>query len=130
MGVHRYVTGACVAWQDRVYTITSHLPPGTVTLSDRGATLDGELYKPLSKGKARLDWATGELPWLASIGDVSDVRDYVRAPFVLSRESTADEVSWSRAAYLPTDVVARAFGKRNLPKPVGRAPNQPRTSKR
>lgn len=32
MGVHRFVTGARVAWQDRVYIITRHLPPGTVTL--------------------------------------------------------------------------------------------------
>jgi hypothetical protein len=49
---------------------------------------------------------------------------------MLSRESTADEVTWSRGTYTPPGVVARAFGKRLLPKPVGRAPNQPKTSKR
>jgi putative transposase len=32
MGVHRFVTGARVAWQGRVYAVASHLPPGMVTL--------------------------------------------------------------------------------------------------
>jgi hypothetical protein len=113
---------------DGHWSLVETIEPGLVVETDRGATLEGETYKPLSSGKARVDWATGELPWEASIGDVTDVRDYVRAPHLLSRESTADEVTWSRGTYLSPDAVARAFGKRSLPKPVGRAPNQPRSS--
>lgn len=59
------------------------------------------------------------------MGDAVRVRDYVRAPHVLSRESTDDEVTWSLGTYVRPAVVARAFHKSALPKPVGRAPNQP-----
>lgn len=113
---------------DGHWSLVETIEPGLVLETDRGATLEGETYKPLSSGKARVDWATGELPWEASIGDTTDVRDYVRAPHLLSRESTEDEVTWSRGTYLSPDAVARAFGKRSLPKPVGRAPNQPKSS--
>ena len=91
---------------------------------------DAQTYRFLSSGKARLEWATGELPWEAAVGDVTEARDYVHAPHVLSRESTADEITWSLGTYTPPDVVARAFRKRLLPKPTGRAPNEPRTPKR
>lgn len=111
---------------DGHWSLVETVEPGLVTETDRGATFDGEAYKPLSSGKARVDWASGELPWAIAIGDATDVRDYVRAPHMLSRESSEDEVTWSRGTYLSPDVVARAFGKRALPKPVGRAPNQPK----
>ena len=112
------------------WNLVEAVEPGQIEESERGAILEGELYKPWSSGKARLEWATGELPWQATLGDVTEARDYLRAPYLLSREFTPDEVSWSRGTYLPPGVVARAFGKRLLPKPVGRAPNQPKTSKR
>lgn len=112
------------------WNLVAAIEPGLVRETSRGATLDGETYRPLSSGKARVDWAAGELPWEVAVGDTSDVRDYVRAPHVLSCEATADEVTWSRGTYLGPDVVARAFGKRALPKPVGRAPNQPKIAKR
>lgn len=93
------------------------------------AVYRGETYRYSSSGTAKIEWATGELPW--ELGDVrtASVADYVRAPNVLSRESTKDEVTWSLGTYTPPDVVARAFGKRVLPKPSGRAPNQPKASR-
>lgn len=97
---------------------------------EKSARLGGETYRFMSSGKARIEWAAGELPWEAVLGDVTEARDYLRAPHVLSRESTEDEITWSRGTYTPPDTIARAFGKRLLPKPVGRAPNEPRTPKR
>jgi len=91
---------------------------------------DAHTYRFMSSGKARLEWATGELPWEAAVGDVTEARDYVHAPHVLSRESTADELTWSLGTYMPPDVVSRAFRKRLLPKPAGRAANEPRPPKR
>lgn len=111
---------------DGHWSLVEPVEPGLVVETDRGATLDGETYRPLSSGTARLDWTAGELPWDAAVGDVTDVRDYVHAPWILSRESSEDEVTWSRSTYLSPDAVARAFGKRALPKPIGRAPHQPR----
>jgi hypothetical protein len=96
----------------------------------RTAKFRGETHRFMSSGKARVEWATGELPWEVEIGDVTEARDYLRTPHVLSRESTEDEITWSYGTYTPADTIARAFGKRVLPKPSGRAPNQPKTLKR
>lgn len=97
---------------------------------EKSARLGGETYRFMSSGKARVEWATGELPWAVAVGDVTEARDYVRAPHVLSCESTEDEITWSLGTYTPPDTVSRAFGKRLLPKPSGRAANEPRTPKR
>jgi hypothetical protein len=115
---------------DGHWNLVDTIEPGLVEESKKGATYDGDSYRPFSSGRARVDWATGELPWDVAVGDVTDVRDYVRAPYMLSRESTADEVTWSRSKYRPPDAVSRAFQKRAVPKPKGRAPNQPKSRTR
>lgn len=118
---------------DGHWNLVESVEVGQVEASDRGAKHAGESYRFMSSGKARVEWAIGELPWETAIGDVVDARDYVSVPHLLSCESTDDEITWSRGTYTPSDTVARAFGKRVLPKPMGRAPNQPsqpRTPKR
>ena len=115
---------------DGHWNLVEPVEAGLVAESDRGATYLDDAYTPWSSGKARLEWATGELPWAAAVGDVVMARDYVRASYMLSCESTEDEVSWSRGAYLSPAAVARAFGTRPLPKPTGRAPNLPKSPKR
>ncbi len=123
---------------DGHWNLVVSVEPGQVELGEldpatklaKSAKYGGEVHRFMSSGKARVEWATGELPWEVAIGDVSDARDYLRTPHVLSCEQTADEVNWSYGTYVPPDTVARAFGKRLLPKPAGRAPNQPKTSKR
>lgn len=94
-------------------------------LPERAATFGGTRHRFFSSGTARLEWAIGELPWQAHVGDTVRVRDYVNAPSTLSREATEDEVAWSRGTYLDPSEVTRAFGERALPHPRGRAPNQP-----
>jgi hypothetical protein len=118
---------------DGHWNLVETVEVGQVEASERTAKLAGETYRFMSSGKARVEWAMGELPWEVAVGDAVDARDYVNAPHVLSCESTDDEITWSRGTYTPSDTVARAFGKRVLPKPSGRAPNQPsqpRTPKR
>jgi hypothetical protein len=118
---------------DGHWNLVESIEAGQVEVSERGAKLAGESFRFTSSGKARVEWAIGELPWDAAIGDTVEARDYVSAPHMLSCESTDDEITWSRGTYTPSDTVARAFGKRVLPKPSGRAPNQPpqpRTPKR
>ena len=118
---------------DGHWNLVESVEVGRVEVEGRGAKLAGESYRFMSSGKARVEWAMGELPWEVAVGDVVEARDYVNAPHMLSCESTEDEITWSRGTYTPSDTVARAFGKRVLPKPSGRAPNQPsqpRTPKR
>lgn len=93
------------------------------------AHFDGDRYKSWSSGRARVEWADGELPWRVRKGMTVLARDYVCAPYILSVETTANEIAWSRGTYLPAQAVAHAFHK-TLSAPTGRAPNQPSTSKR
>lgn len=121
---------------DGHWNLVESVEAGQVEEIDRGqgsAKYRGETFRFLSSGKARVEWATGELPWEVAVGDVTKAYDFVHAPHMLSCESTDDEVNWSYGTYTSPDTVARAFGKRVLPKPSGRAANQatqPRTSKR
>ena len=116
---------------DGHWNLVESVEAGQVEESERqAAKFRGETHRFMSSGKARIEWATGALPWEVEVGDVTDARDYLRTPHVLSRESTEDEITWSYGTYTPADTVARAFGKRALPKPTGRAPNQPKTPKR
>jgi hypothetical protein len=110
-------------------SLAASVEPGTVAFGERGARLGGDTFRPLSQGTARVDWATGELPWAVAVGDETRARDYVRAPHLLSCEETDDEISWSLGAYTPAEVVARAFRKPAFPRPRGRAPHQPRASR-
>ncbi|MBX3188673.1 MAG: DUF4178 domain-containing protein [Labilithrix sp.] len=112
---------------DGHWSLVETVEPGLVTEDrEKRATFRGQSHRFFSSGKARVEWATGELPWEVAIGDQTSTCDYVRAPHMLSRESSADEITWSYGTYTPPDAVARAFGKRALPKPSGRAPNQPK----
>jgi hypothetical protein len=89
-----------------------------------------ELGKPkvegYSSGTARIDWAAGELPWAVEIGETVEVSDSLGPTFMVSREASDDEVSYSLVEWLPPEAIAKGFSKRSLPKPVGRAPHQPR----
>jgi len=98
---------------------------GLVGESEASASLDGVVYDFLSEGTARVEWAAGDLPWEVAIGDASSVKDFVHAPWVLTKEWTSDELTWSRAIHVRPDAIAKAFGKRSLPRPRGRAPNEP-----
>lgn len=69
---------------------------------------------------------TGEFTWRVARGDVVRVVDYVAPPVMLSKESSGNEVTWSRATYLASEDVAQAFKlPAALPKPVGVFANQP-----
>ena len=86
----------------------------------------GAKMKEYSSGTGRVDWAAGELPWAVDIGETVEVADWLGSSSMVSRESTKDEVSYSLVEWLPPEDIAKAFKKRSLPKPVGRAPHQPR----
>jgi Domain of unknown function (DUF4178) len=110
---------------DGHWSLVEPIEPGRVEEAADTATFDGVLHEAISEGIAHVDWASGELPWEVVIGETSRVKDFAAPPYLLTREWTDGELGWSRAVYVPPDVIAKAFGKRSLPRPSGRAPNQP-----
>jgi hypothetical protein len=68
----------------------------------------------------------GEFTWRVRRGETNRVVDYVAPPLMLSRESTANDLTWSQGLYVEPAVLAEAFklsGK--LPTPIGVFANQP-----
>jgi hypothetical protein len=114
---------------DGHWNVVTPVEPGLVTYDDERAVYEGAMYEYTSHGTARLEWAEGELPWDASIGETTTTTDYVRAPHLLSFEATDDEILWSRSTWTSPDTIARAFDKPSFPRPKCRAPNQPRSTK-
>ncbi|MDF2697362.1 MAG: hypothetical protein K0S65_5745 [Labilithrix sp.] len=110
---------------DGHWSLVEPVEPGRVEEAADTATFDGVLHEAISEGIACVDWASGKLPWEVVIGETSRVKDFASPPYLLTREWTDGELGWSRAVYVPPDVIAKAFGKRSLPRPSGRAPNQP-----
>lgn len=97
-----------------------------VKRSGRDVRYRGELYRHFSGGKARVDLVLGEVYWAVEVGETVRVEDYVRAPFGLSTESTADETVVSHARYVEPEEVARAFApKTPLARPRGVGMLQP-----
>lgn len=108
--------------------LVERVEPGLVRETERGAVYGGERYAPLSSGKARVDWAVGELPWAASVGDTTRVADFSRGARVLSKEWSDGEVTWSLGAPVPAKTITRAFGKRAPRAPAERAPTRRKTT--
>ncbi len=120
---------------DGHFNLVEELDAGRVEPSptaDGGVVVDGVAYAPVSEGTAKVEWASGRLPWEVTLGSTSVVTDFAHAPYLLTKERTVGahhaSVSWSRGRYLPSDVIAKSFGKRTLPRPVGRPPNAPPSS--
>lgn len=70
---------------------------------------DGLVYKHFSGGQATTTFVLGEFPWRVKVGERVGAHDYVNPPFVLSSESTNDEVTWSRGEYVPGPTIWKAF---------------------
>ena len=62
--------------------------------------------------EAVVTWAAGELPWEVAVGD----RSALSEQHGITREVSVHGVTWSRAHPVPTEVIAKSFGKRALPR--------------
>lgn len=91
-----------------------------------GLKVDGERYTPFfADGTARVTDVVGEFYWRVKRGDTVRTDDWVRPGAMLSREADDREVSWSRSRWLPTPVVAAAFGVPAHTRPWPPLPHQP-----
>jgi hypothetical protein len=68
----------------------------------------------------------GEFTWRVRRGETNRVVDYVAPPLMLSRESTANDLTWSQGLYVEPAVLTEAFKlSGQLPTPIGVFANQP-----
>ena len=70
---------------------------------------DGRHYRLMSDSRARTDYVLGEFYWRVRVGDEVAVAEYGDSPYLLSRETRDDEISWSRGVQLMAETVTQAF---------------------
>jgi hypothetical protein len=99
----------------------------SLTGAPTSALFNGRNYKIFQDSPARVDYVKGEFYWRVVQGETVRAIDYVSAPYMLSQESTANEINWSAGKYLTNAEVEKVFGVSGLPKPWSVAPNQPFT---
>ena len=87
---------------------------------------DSRKFKHFQRAEATTFFVLGEFPWEVRSGDTAGADDYVAPPYMLSRERTEQEVTWSLGTYTPPARIAEAFSlETKLPKPRGVFANQP-----
>lgn len=119
-----------LVYQDGHFVFVEPLP-GVASVRPNAAAYEDKVYKHFSTGKAVVEEVLGEFPWQMRRGDVAKTDDYVDPPFVLSKEETEDEITWSKGVYVEPSKVLEAFGKpaRGVSAPVGVHACQPNPHK-
>ena len=113
-------------YNDGHWTWVDPAHAGDVSGSGRVAVLHGHRFRHYQSSSATVDFLRGEFYWKVSVGEQVGTMDFIRPPRVLSRETSADEVTWSVGTYLDKADVEQAFKlKEPLPATRGVAPHQP-----
>ena len=123
-GTYRWLTEYNGHWN--IVDVLSKPPPGGIIEVDN-VRYEGEVFKHFSTTpSAEVIQVAGEFTWRVRRGETNRVVDYVAPPLMLSRESTSNDLSWSRGVYAAPEVIATAFSlKQGLSDPVGVYANQP-----
>lgn len=86
----------------------------------------GRKYSHFQTSEAKTIFVMGEFPWQVRVGETASVADFVAAPWLLSSEKTAEEITWSLGEYTPGETVWKAFRlPGSPPRPQGVYANQP-----
>jgi len=120
----RYLT--CYQGHWNFVTPVESLPERRAAGARPAVYFEGNLYRHFSGGMARTVFVLGEFPWRVMAGDEVLSDDFIHPPFVLSSETTNDEVTWSKGEYTPGADSWRAFGlPGSAPRAQGVYLNQP-----
>ena len=119
---------------DNHWNFVEPLNPAEVSANDgilgaRSATYNGQTFKIFQDAEAVVQYVKGEFYWRVEQGEKVRAVDYVKAPLMLSSETTQNEINWSVGTYMTNAEVEKAFGVADLPKPWSVAPNQPFTGR-
>jgi hypothetical protein len=120
----RYLTNYQGHWN--YVTPIESLPLRSAVGSRPAVYFEDNLYKHFSGAQATTSFVLGEFPWRVKVGEEVLADDFVHPPFVLSSETTNDEVTWSKGEYTQGADLWKAFTlPGSAPRPVGVYLNQP-----
>lgn len=120
----RYLTEYDGHWND--VTVVKGVPHEDLVAGRPTVTYNNTTFKHFQSADATTYFVLGEFPWQARTGDRVEDDDFVSPPYMLSRERTADEVTWSLGTYTVPERIAQAFKLTTaLPTPRGVFANQP-----
>jgi ribosomal protein L37AE/L43A len=124
-GTYRWLTEYNGHWN--IVDVLSNPPAGSGAMELGEVRWGGQGFKHFASTQAaEVIQVAGEFTWRVRRGETNRVVDYVAPPLMLSRESTANDLSWSQGLYIEPIVLTEAFklpGK--LPEPLGVFANQP-----
>jgi hypothetical protein len=120
----RYLTNYDGHWN--FVTPVESLPERRSVASRPAVFFEGNLYKHFSGAQATTTFVLGEFPWRVKAGEEVLADDFVHPPWVLSSETTSDEITWSKGEYTPGPEIWKAFAlPGGPPRPQGVYLNQP-----
>ncbi len=120
----RYLTEYQGHWN--FVRVMSALPMETRSAGKRAVVVQGRTYRHFDTMAAVTAFVLGEFPWQVRVGDSVIDEDFVAPPYMLSSESTDEEVTWSVAEYTPGKQIWTAFQLPGPPpQPSGVFANQP-----
>ncbi len=120
----RYLTNYQGHWN--YVTPVECLPERRAIGSRPAVAFEGAVYKHFSGAQATTVFVIGEFPWRVKVGEEVLADDFVHPPFVLSSETTSDEVTWSKGEYIAGSDLWKAFAlPGSAPRPQGVYLNQP-----
>jgi hypothetical protein len=126
---------------DAHWNYVQAVPPGEIADTGKYASYRGKSYKIFQDAQAQVESVIGEFYWKVEAGEKVRGVDYVKPPYMLSKEVSTvyisdpndaaktrratGEINWSLGTYIPVPEIEKAFSVTGLPRPSGVAPNQP-----
>jgi len=83
----------------------------------RAVLLDGERFDHFQTSVPVTTYVLGEFPWVAKVGDQTQMNDFVRPPRLLSQEIDGKESTWTLGEYVEPEEVWAAFSLLGSPPP-------------
>ncbi|MCW3084010.1 MAG: hypothetical protein JWP12_1376 [Bacteroidetes bacterium] len=91
----------------------------------RTATYRDFEYSLFSKYRAKLSTACGESIYQFSISEIPAVEEYISPPFMITKEQTADNITWYIGEYIQPSEIKSTFTLTAIPDRVGTGMIQP-----
>lgn len=115
---------------DRHWSFIESVAPHEIQIGTKAATYKGTSFRLYDRGMAYVRNVLGEFYWRVEVGEKARTADYIAPPRMISFETSVgdkhEEVNVSLGMYLTTEEVEKAFGVKNLLRPWGVGPIQPR----